>query len=98
MPTKAHAACMHTQRRVEQQLVIVSHLSKQWHHPHLGGGGFNSALGGGMCPQGGNVLGTLERQLAFKTCANVSSSANLLLRPLLTVDMLTVAAHRHGAI
>ena len=97
MSTKAHAVCMHTQRRVEQQLVIVSHLSKQWHHPHLGGGGF--LLWGAACaPRGGDVIGILEQQLAFKTCANVSSSANLLLRPLLTVDMLTVAAHRHGAI
>ena len=52
MSTKAHAVCMHTQRRVEQQLVIVSHLSKQWHHPHLGGGGF--LLWGAACaPKGG---------------------------------------------
>jgi len=97
MPTKAHAVCMHTQRRVEQQLVIVSHLSKQWHHPSPWWGRISS-LGFGMCPWGGDVIGILEQQLAFKTCANVSSSANLLLRPLLTVDMLTVAAHRHGAI
>ena len=47
MSTKAHAVCMHTQRRVEQQLVIVSHLSKQWHHPHLGGGRF--LLWGAAC-------------------------------------------------
>ena len=65
--------------------------------PHLGGGGF--LLWGAACaPRGGDVIGILEQQLAFKTCANVSSSANLLLRPLVTVDMLTVAAHRHGAI
>ena len=96
MSTKSHAACMHTQRRVEQQLVIVSHLSKQWHHPHLGGGGF--LLWGAACAPGGCVIGILERQLAFKASANVSSSADLLLRPLLTVDMLTVAAHRHCAI
>ena len=52
MSTKAHAVCMHTQRRVEQQLVFVSHLSKQWHHPHLGGGGF--LLWGAACaPKGG---------------------------------------------
>ena len=91
---------MHTQRRVEQQLVIVSHLRKQWHHPLPWWGRISANLlwGAACAPGGGDVIGILEQQLAFKTCANVSSSANLLLRPLLTVDMLTVAAHRHGAI
>ena len=61
--------------------------------------GADFCFGGRHVPLGGgDVIGILEQQLAFKTCANVSSSANLLLRPLLTVDMLTVAAHRHGAI